>query len=364
MNTHPMAEGGLLGGLTSLAGLSLILMPALFVVGQAAADIVLAVIGVLFLLHSLIARDWRWLAEPWIVVALAVWIYLMLNAAYVAADPVAANTRAQPFGRFIIFAAALQFWLFVRPLVRRWFLVVLALVLGFVLVDCLIQFWLGRDLFGRPYERLRLTGPFAERVPGDFLSRLSLPVLAMAFAATRATCRWHTVALVAGTGLLVLTIALTGERAALIMFAFGLGLLFLFLGGARRPLLITGLGSALLVGGAITLDPAVSKRLIEHTTHDLTNFWERRIGELWLRGVDVWEDAPLFGIGLKNFRLHCARNDFLPRGRVEDRCYTHPHQLWNEWLAETGIVGLAGFVALIGLWSRRLLWKLRRRDQE
>jgi hypothetical protein len=64
MNTHPMAEGGLLGGLTSLAGLSLILMPALFVVGQAAADIVLTVIGVLFLLHSLIARDWRWLAEP------------------------------------------------------------------------------------------------------------------------------------------------------------------------------------------------------------------------------------------------------------------------------------------------------------
>jgi O-antigen ligase len=148
------------------------------------------------------------------------------------------------------------------------------------------------------------------------------------------------------------------------MFAFGLGCLFLFLPAARRPLLVTGLAGAVLLTAVVVHNPTVSKRLVEHTAHDLTNFWDRRIGELWLRGVGVWQDAPLFGVGLKNFRNICERQDFLPRGRVEDRCYTHPHQLWNEWLAETGIVGLSGFIVLIGLWSRPLVQKLRRRDED
>ncbi|HEX6144488.1 MAG TPA: O-antigen ligase family protein [Geminicoccaceae bacterium] len=344
-----------------LGAILLIAMPVLLVVGQAAADIALSLIAVLFVLHSARTRDFAWLEEPWVLVGLTVWIWLMLGAWYVAADTTAANSRAAPFGRFVVFAAALQFWLFDDPVVRRTFLRVLGLVLAFVVLDCLVQYLSGEDLLGRPAGRIRLTGPFDETVPGGFLSRLALPLVAFGFG-WAATIRGSgpTIGVVAATALVGLAIALTGERAALIMFAFGLGLLFLLLPEARRPLLVTGLIGALLVGGAVLTQPNLKTRLVGHTARDLTDFWDRRVGELLLRGLEVWQAHPVTGIGLKNFRQHCERDDFEPRGRVEERCYTHPHHIWNEWLAETGLIGFAGFLALLGLWGRAIVRGLQR----
>lgn len=339
----------------------LIALPALLIVGQAAGDIALSVIAVLFLVRSALTGEWHWLAEPWVLVGLVVWIYLMMNAGLVADDVAAANSRAQPFGRFIVFGAALQFWLFLKVTVRRGFLIVLGVVIAFVVVDCLIQFVTGEDLFGRPYRDARLTGPFDEKVPGGFLARMSLPLVAIAFAwAATSRDRTRMVGVVAATVLLALTIAFTGERAALVMYGFGLVLLFLFLPGARRPLFVTGMAGLALLVVAVTVHPTLSQRLVGHTTHDLTNFWERRIGDLVARGYQVFEEQPLFGVGLKNFRDECARDDFQPRGRPETRCYTHPHQIWNEWLAETGLVGFTGFVLLQVSWIVAIVAGLRR----
>ena len=50
----------------------------------------------------------------------------------------------------------------------------------------------------------------------------------------------------------------------------------------------------------------------------------------------IWQGDPVIGIGLKNFRLECANDHFLARGPVEDRCYTHPHHIYLEWLVESG----------------------------
>ena len=341
----------------------LIALPALLLLGQAGGDIALSAIAVLFLVRSALTGDWAWLAEPWVLVGLVVWIYLMINAGLVAEDSVAANTRAQPFGRFIAFGAALQFWLFLEPRVRRGFLIVLGVVVAFVVVDCLIQFWAGEDLFGRTYERARLTGPFEERVPGGFLARMSFPVVAIGFAwAATGQGLGRTVGIIAGALVLGMTIAFTGERAALVMYGFGLFLLFLFLPGARRPLFMTGVAGLLLLIVAVSVHPTLSKRLVDHTTHDLTQFWDRRIGSLLERGFEVFEEQPVFGVGLKNFRGECARDDFKPRGRVETRCYTHPHQIWNEWLAETGLVGFTGFVLLQAFWIAAIVRGLRRLD--
>ena len=70
----------------------------------------------------------------------------------------------------------------------------------------------------------------------------------------------------------------------------------------------------------------------------------------------------MIGIGLRNFRHRCANQHFKPLGPVEDRCYTHPHQIYLEWLVETGAIGFLGFLALIALWGRDLIRGLRTVD--
>ena len=350
----------ILRGVRGIASLLLCALPALFLLGQAGGDIALSTVAVLFLARSALERSWAWLRTPWVGAGLLVWAYLIAISTFVAEASWASHERALPFGRFVVFAAALQHWLLVDPRVRRGFLWCLAGVVAFVAIDTLIQYAFARDLLGRAAERFRLTGPFTEKVAGAFLVHVSFPLIALAFAWAGQGEGWQRLASVAaGTLVLGLAVALTGERTALVMFGFGLLVLALLMPGLRRVLLISALVFGVAVGGAIASSPTLFQRFIGHTTHDFTDFWDRRVGELYLRGLEVWRDAPVFGVGLKNFRRFCENEHFEPRGPVEDRCYTHPHHLYNEWLAETGLVGFTGFLALLVLWGRELIPRLR-----
>lgn len=346
--------------LRAASGAATVALPVLLVLGPLPTDIAVSAAAILFILRCLVVGDWRWLEEPWVLVALALWAYLVINASYVAADQEPAIGRASAFGRHVVFAAALQFWLLTDGRIRRLLLLVLALTLAFVIADCLLQYLTGRDLFGHaPANRFRLTGPFGDPRPGTFISYLCMPVVAVgwAWAAGR---RDRIVAALAASALTAMVLVMIGERTALLMYLVGLGMVALLLPPARRPLIATGLIAVLVLVAVLATQPALQRRFVVHTQADLTDFWDRRVGELLLRGQEVWWDNPLFGVGPRNFRNICERDDFLPEGPVETRCYTHPHHIWNEWLAETGLVGFAGFLALLVLWGRTIglrLWR-------
>ncbi|MFQ5957854.1 MAG: O-antigen ligase family protein, partial [Alphaproteobacteria bacterium] len=62
-----------------------------------------------------------------------------------------------------------------------------------------------------------------------------------------------------------------------------------------------------------------------------------------------------FGIGLKNFRTECPEPAYGQTEDVDARCDMHPHNMYLEWLSETGVIGLGGFLWLIGLWIRHFI---------
>jgi O-antigen ligase len=337
-------------------------IPVLFLFGRAPADITLSLIAVLLLVRSGLCRDWSWLRTPWVAVGLAIWLYLILASA-LAEDPAAAYSRALPFGRFVLFGAALQHWLLVERRTRHTLLVVLGAVLAFVALDTLLQFATGQDVFGQTYEARRLTGPFADTVPGTFIVKTCFPVLGFAFACAAAwRQRWRFALTVALIVLLAVTVAVTGERIALASLGLGVLVFFLLLRELRLPLLLAGGVALVLVAGTVAQSPDLTKRLIGHTAYDLDDFWAKRYGELFRRSVTIWRTEPVTGVGLKNFRRICVNQHYKPWGPVEDRCYTHPHQIYLEWLVETGAIGFLGFAALLGLWSRDLISGLRRID--
>jgi len=344
-----------------LAGRGLLLaLPVLLVVGRSPADIAVSLIALLFLGHSVVMRDWGWVRTPWVALGLGVWAYL-IGVSLLAPEPEAALSRALPFGRFVLFAAALQHWLLGERGTQRALLAVLAAVVAFVALDTLLQFATGTDLLGRGYEAKRLTGPFTEPVPGTFLAHTAFPLLGLALgwaAAARALSR-----LMLAIGLavaLAIIVALSGERMALLTFGLGLAVLALLLPGLRLVLIGAGLVAVLMVASAAIVYPSVATRLINHTVHDVEDFWNRRYGEMFARAAETWTREPVLGIGLKHFRTACENEHFEPLGPVEDRCYTHPHQIYLEWLVETGAVGFAGFLALVVLWGRALVGGLRR----
>jgi O-antigen ligase len=341
--------------------LLLLILPVTFLLGRAPSDIALSLIACLFLLRSALTGEWAWLRTPWVIVALVIWAYLLAITPF---GLNAANSfeRAAPFGRFVLFAAALQHWLLTDRIMQRRLLMIVGAVVGFVAIDTLVQFWLGRDLVGNePWAPFRLNGPFDRNVPGTFLTKTSLPLVGLCFAWALLRGRPSILLAMAVAVVLCMTIALTGERMALLTFGLGLLLFLIALPRLRWAMAAVGLLCVTLLSGTIATNAAIGERLIDHTIKDVDNFFADRYGIIVIKGLSVWQSSPWIGVGLKNFRLDCSTGTYKPRGPVEEWCFMHPHNTYMEWLVETGAIGLAGFLLLIVLWGRETLAGLQPR---
>jgi len=352
-------------GLLERIGLGLLyLLPILFVAGRAPADIAMSVIALLLLVRSQLGLGWYWLKTPWLTVALIFWGYLLFVSA-MAIEPEDSFGRALPFIRFVLFAAALQHWLLVDRHRIKLFLTVLAIAVGFVILDCLYQFVMGVDIFGKTAEgAFKLSGPFNNDVAGTFIAKTSLPLLGWWFAWS--VSKRHLSWLIGGllAVLIGVVIMLTGERMAFGTYGIGLLVVILSVKEVRLPLMLIGLVALAGLGSTIVTNQFLYQRYIGHTLADVDDFWSDRYGIIIVKAFDVWKEAPLTGVGLKNFRLTCETPNFDHKGPVETWCFTHPHNPYMELLSETGVLGLLLFLLVIGLVLRdqSLGWKRARPD--
>ena len=339
-------------------------LPILFIIGRAPADITVSLIAILFLVRSALGLGWEWLRTPWVLAVLVFWAHLFLVSA-LAISPEDSFSRALPFLRFFLFAAALQHWLLTDSQAVRTFLTTLAAAVGFVLVDCLYQYATGADIFGKTAQGpSRLTGPFNNDVVGTFLAKVCLPLLGWWFAwsAHRGHMSW-----LVGGGLALfigLVILLSGERTALVSYAMGVGILVLAVRNIRRPLLILGIAGVIGLGALIANDDDLYERFVSVTESDFQDFWNNRYGIIFVHAIDAWQQSPVTGVGLKNFRLTCETGNFEHRGAIDTWCFTHPHTPYLEVLSETGLVGLVLFLVLIAFILKDIIagWRPQRPD--
>lgn len=342
----------------------LFLLPVLFVLGRAPADIAISIIAFLLIVRSQFGLGWQWLRTSWISAALVFWGYLLLVSA-LAIEPDDSFGRALPFIRFILLAAAMQHWLLTDQRSIQIFLRVLAATLGFVIVDCLYQYAMGQDIFGKVAEgAFRLSGPFSNDVVGTFIAKISLPLLGWWFAwsVTKGHLSWLVGGLLAG--LIGGVIMLTGERMALGTYGIGLFVLIVCIKQVRLPLILIGLIALTGLGTTVIASQDLHKRFIGQTVKDIDDFWSGRYGIIFVKAFDVWQDNPLTGVGLKNFRQTCETPNFDHKGPVESWCFTHAHNPYMELLSETGFLGLLLFLVVIGLVLRDLSagWRRTRPD--
>lgn len=153
---------------------------------------------------------------------------------------------------------------------------------------------------------------------------------------------------VEGAALGVVTVAffLTYVRASVLGVGAGLFVLALFAGSRSRKLLIAG---AVLAGIAVAAVPTLSERIA-------TIFAAQASGEralIWSQAIRVIADHP-FGVGLGNYPTVAGLYYDLVDATFPTRTYAH--SLWLTAWAETGPLGVVGFIggfATLGWWARR-----------
>ncbi len=331
-------------------------LPVLLVLGRGAADTALSLVAILFLVRSAATRDWSWLARNWVRVAVVLWVWMLLISGF-AFDPARSYGAALSWIRFLLFAAAAEHWILDDVWLRRLAWVACA-TLALVAPDVIWQFITGHDVLGHASQGIRLSGPFLRPEAGVFMTRLLFPALlsvwAWSSAGAQRTVLRRLVPMVLGL-VFFTAIFLTGERAALILSLFGL-LIVIVLWQGVRWVMIGVVGIAVVMVALVAANPRIVQRQFDSTYKTLQNFPQTVYGQLWRSGVKLGTARPLFGVGVQNFRVACSDPKIGLPPTVSMRCGLHPHNMYIQWFADTGIPGVMGFMTLVVVWLWRF-WK-------
>ena len=321
-------------------------------------EAVMTVVAVLFVLQSWRDRDFSWARQGWFAALLALWAYELVRT--VVGHPSATGVLfALQWIYFPLYAAALAHWILPDERARNRLLLATGAALTFYALDCLLQYFSGRDVIGRPAWDNRLTSVSPKPGVGIQLAWLTpAPVLGFWQSGNRAF------AIFLGAACL-LAVLLSGDRMGLLIVLAAVVLIGLIAPSLRKPLAIASRRPRWLWAASL-LSPKLYHREIETTAHVIADLGSTHYGVIFGSALEIARDHPVFGVGMHNYEAVCLEPQYGPEKVGPDqlpRCPGHPHNFYLQWLAEGGLVGLSLFVAFVVLSLRELVrWRGGNRD--
>ncbi|MHB0992076.1 MAG: O-antigen ligase family protein [Burkholderiales bacterium] len=337
--------------LLSSAGYLTALVPVGLAIGNAAAEIILALVVILFSVHTIKNRDFAWLKQDWVIALLALWAYGCFRS-FFTDNPGKTFIDSFPWIRFILFAVALESWILIHEKWRNLLLNFGIIAIAWLAGDAIFQYLHGTDVFGRAIASPhRLTASYSKPIVGIMIAWTFMP-----FLFGRLVKKQNWVAL--GFAALTLTaVLLSGERMAFIFSMLSIVLVTLFIPYFRKTGLIAIFIFVIAMVGLMAMKPNLYDRQVKSTISVIRNLPDSPYGVIWHSAFDIVRDHPVFGIGMGNFRLICPDSRYGPDdpvGHGYSRCASHPHNIYLEWLTEGGIIALFGFITAMFLVMRRL----------
>ncbi len=336
-------------------------LPLCLLHARAGAEILIAAIDLLFLLHTWLDKDSDWTRRPFTLAAGLWWIWLTLCSAI--------GTGGFLMGlvalRLPLLALALSEWLLARdgtPIPPRqvWLWRMLAASAAWIALESWQQYLTGSNMFGQPrFGDGALTGPFNKPRAGPGFILVFFPALVpavMAMMNRRAILARLAGLLVAA--LAVLTMILIGQRMPTVLMLLGLALLALVLPRLRLVVAGAAIAGALLVAATPVISRPTYDKLVVQFTDQMRHFGQSDYGLIFVRAVNVAQLHPWIGLGFDGFRRGChdmrAAHGIawlaIPTVNFNGgtaACNLHPHNYYLEAADDAGLPGLALFTAMV-----------------
>ena len=140
-------------------------------------------------------------------------------------------------------------------------------------------------------------------------------------------------------------IFLSGERTALFLLFLATLLIVILCTKLRIIRLLTFIISILIISIIGFKNDRVYERMVNHTINqlNLNNSDNTRIRvfsdhheSMYITAINMFTDKPILGVGTKMYRVLCDEDKYY---HSEIACSTHPHNLYVQLLAETGVIG-------------------------
>jgi O-antigen ligase len=229
-------------------------------------------------------------------------------------------------------------------------------------IDTLIQYFFLENIFSFKQENnYRLTGMFTRPVIGAYLTYISIPIIFYFFLNIKNFNFNQKILLFSIYFLLFITIALSGERLALISFFFSSIIIFLFCFRISHFIYLFFFILALLL--IIYYSSYEFSYRVNQLYFTITNFSISPWGRLFHSAYLVFDSNIIFGVGLKNYSIVCDTQIVDPLYYVKDLppfCSTHPHHFYLEILSESGIVGFFLLFLFFGFFLYSTIKKIKK----
>ena len=343
---------------------AVLLMPLFLLHARLVGEVVIGLVDVLLL--ASLRREF--LSTTWFRIGLAWWAWLVVcSLPGIGQGGMHSLTQAVLTIRFLLFLAALEWFVLAGGKYRRWLRWVVAASAIYIGIQTLLQFTVGRNLFGN--TRMgdgELTGPFNKPRAAAPLSRMLFPAVLPPVARLLSGGGARRLAAIGVTLLSVGVMVLIGQRMPLLLTALGLLVTGLLLPRLRLLLLAAIVAAGALVGASVVVSPPTYHRLVLKFSSQMEDFKDSPYGQILARALTMAEANPWVGRGFDGFRDGCADPRYFVGwdgrgdGGGAGMCQPHPHNHYLQAATDAGIPGLVLFSALVLAWLAPLaqgLWR-------
>tara|TARA_X000000950_G_scaffold185780_1_gene224981 strand:+ start:92 stop:1408 length:1317 start_codon:yes stop_codon:yes gene_type:complete len=275
-------------------------------------------------------------------------------------------TKSFAYSRFLMLYFILKF-LINRDLIRfKLLFFSFGVCALFVSVDIIVQYFIGKDLFGYETTGRRLSGPFKdEYIAGSYIQRffIFLPIAITFYSFKEKKIFYNLlitlILITAGLGTI-----LAGNRMPLILFVLVLFIALFYVKNFRKILVVSLffiLGGVYYLAnnyaefghhykGFIAKSFQITHYFKIKFTAEETDFLANPNIKEMETGILTWKQNKIFGGGIKSFYFNCSKI----KNSVMDKyggtnCSSHPHNYYLEIASELGILGLILIISIFFL---------------
>ena len=328
------------------------LLPFALVVGTMISELLMLTIIFFFLSEILIKKKFEFFKDDIFLFLCVIWIYLLLNLIN-STNFEHSLLRSIFFIRFPLLVIAINFFLKKNSYNFDLIFKLWGITLAIVIIDLYFQ-----AIFG--FNTIGFKSPWPTRLSGFLKDELKIAHILIGFVMPT-ICFYipktkNKIYILVLIFLYILILLLINERSnALKGFIVVFGL-FIFYEKFNFKKKIFSIAMIVLT---ITLILSFNKNINQRFVTEIINMdlKEKTLfnyikysnyGPHYLASLKIFKKYPIFGSGIKTFRIECNNIDIKNYYTTTDliynnKCNTHPHQIYFEILSELGLIGFLLF---------------------
>ena len=324
-----------------------ILLPIGMLIGTAVSEIIIISISFIFLIY-MFKKKKEIIIDKYFYFLILIWLSLILNY-LLSINQELSLLRSFGFFKYIIFVFAMKY-LFSKNKNITFFFLFLIFIILITTFDIHYENYYKKNILGFiSIDEKRIASFLRDELKiGYFLLGFGLISIGYYFEKIKNKKSLNLFIIGYFSILIILSaIWLTGEKASSLRALICFFLFLFFIKNNFKLKKIILIAIIILPILIYFLTDRIKDRFDSYLLPEPSNtsllgtFQKSHHGAHYYTAFKIFLDYPFFGVGNKNFREQCSNAKYYNKSykRINERCSTHPHQIYLELLSEHGLIG-------------------------